>query len=119
MQTASFWSRFGFQNGAEIPTWITLDNESVVEQAQKIIGGCNDILKNINSRDLWKRVANFCALHHNRYFKVTWIKGHLDLPANKAYTDEGIFTEKEKEWHVITDDMATQEKTQTLHGWTG
>jgi len=72
---------------ADIPTWVTLDNESVVERAQKIIQGCYDIPKDITSPDLWQRVANIVSLRGNGYFRVTWIKGHLDDPENRAYME--------------------------------
>ena len=78
--------------------------------AQQIINGNHNISKDTNSIDLWKRVVLATTISPAGYFRISWIKGHLDDKENQKYMDEGIFTEKEKQWHVATDDMATQEK---------
>jgi len=95
---------------AEVQTWITLDNESVVDQGDLLARGHYQLDTKINCYDLWTRVRNINSLRGPNYFKVTWIKGHLDNDANKAYITANIITPKEIEWHIETDDMATVAK---------
>ena len=40
------------------------------------------------------------------FFRITWIKGHLDKPEHKHYITNDIFTQEEANWHIECDKMA-------------
>ena len=48
------------------------------------------------------------------YFKISWIKGHLDKPENKHYLDIGLFTAKEVQYHIEVDKLASSK----ANNWT-
>ena len=98
---------------ADVPTWITLDNEAVANTAEMIVRWHAVSFKHINCSPLWVRLEQAVKKRPYGFFKISWIKGHLDLAENKAYLEEGIFTEQEKYWHVQVDILATQKQQST------
>ena len=59
------------------PTWITLDSEAVVNQAILFLHTRVPAVSG-NALDLWKRFKEAVLDRPFYYFRVTWIKGHLD-----------------------------------------
>ena len=89
---------------AEVPTWLALDNESVVMTAAMLARGHDVLDDKIQSYDLWLRVRKAINKHYIGYFCITWIKGHMDK--HPEYIRDGIHTQTEADWHIECDKHA-------------
>ena len=91
---------------ADVPTWVTLDNEAVVTTASIICRGYKVKLDKMSSRDLWERLERAVQRHPPGYFVISWIKGHIDQ--HPEYVNEGKFTQREADWHIECDRLASE-----------
>ena len=89
---------------ANMPTWITLDNESVVLTASRICDGDFQACEGCQSSDLWSRVVRLVASRGTEFYRITWIKGRLDLNPEWAQ----YYTEDEETRHQHCDILAAR-----------
>ena len=59
---------------ADVPTWITLDNEAVATTAEMIVRWHAVCFKHINCSSLWVRLEQAVRKKPYGFFKISWIK---------------------------------------------
>ena len=64
---------------ADVPTWVTLDNETVVCTAALISLGQHAEVYAQQSSDPWVRLLATISTKPIGFFRSSWIKGNLDL----------------------------------------
>ena len=82
-------------------------DESVVNTAILI---CRKVVVDISKLqcpDLWERMKNAVNKRPYGFFRITWIKGHLDK--KRHFIDAGLFDVESMEQHKIVDEMASRQ----------
>ena len=92
---------------ADIPTWVTLDNKAVCDTAALLCRGLVADTTRMSSSDHWERLRTAILRRPIGFFKVSWIKGHLDK--YPEYIIQGLFIQQEADWHIECDKIASTE----------
>lgn len=94
----------------DVPTWITSDNEAVVNTADQVFRGNFDIITmDIRCRTLWLMLVKLVKERPYGFFMITWIRSHLN--ADEAISDDMVhFSKQEIQWNNHADRLATDGK---------
>ena len=90
---------------AREPSWITLDNKAVADQAHALTLG--QPLTATTDLDLWEPLVHRIAMAGPAFFKITWITSHMEGESLTQAINQGSITQQEADWNAHADKLAT------------